>query len=175
MPFSDVPKESWFYDAVKQACAQELVNGITDSLFRPNGQATRGQFVTMIYRLQGRPAWTEEAAFTDLTQEYYKDAVNWAAGQGIVSGYSADTFGPGRPITREELVTILYRMQGEPEVSGTLDGFADGAGVQAYARRAMIWAVEKGIISGYEDKTLRPQNNATRAEVCKILIGYAAL
>ena len=174
-PFTDVSSSDWFYDAVKQAYQSRIVSGVTASTFQPNGQATRGQFVTMIYRLQGQPDWETEAAFTDLTQDYYKPAVYWAAENAIVSGYSDESFGPARPITREEIVTILYRMEGTPEVSGTLDAFSDGESVQAYARSAMAWAVENGIISGYEDQTLRPQNYATRAEVCRILTGFAAL
>lgn len=175
LPFSDVPADSWFFDAVKRMYEKEIVSGVSDSLFQPNGQATRGQFVTMIHRLCGKPAWQEAAAFTDLTQDYYKDAVYWAAENKIVSGYSAEIFGPDRKITREEIVTILYRMAGQPETTGSLGDFADGITVQTYAVNAMSWAVENRIISGYEDKTLRPQNAATRAEVCKILLGFSAL
>ena len=176
MPFSDVKTEMWFYNAVKEAYGSGIVNGMTKDTFAPGGTATRGQVITMIYRMAGSPAWTEEAGFGDLTQSYYKDAVNWAAEKKIVTGYSADKFGPDRSITREELVTLLYRMKGaEAGDAALLEGFTDAASINSWARDAMAWAVQNGIVTGYGNDEIRPGANATRAEVCAILMRYAAL
>ena len=165
----------WFYESVKQAYEEKIVSGTSAKKFSPNATATRGQVTAMIHRMNGEPAWTVPAAFEDLTQDYYKNAIFWAAEQSIVSGYSETVFRPDRAITREELVSVLYRMKGSPETSGSLDAFTDAEKVQTWARDAMTWAVENKIISGYPDGTLGPQNNATRAEVCTILMRFAAL
>lgn len=171
-PFTDVREDDWFYDSVRRAYKAGVVSGMTDKTFGPGATATRGQFATMLHRMMGEPEWSVRATFEDLTQTYYRDAIFWAAEQGVVSGYSEKSFRPDRAITREELVSILYRMEGEPETTGGLNRFSDEEKVQSYARDAMIWAVAKGVVSGYEDGTLRPQNNATRAEVCTILMEY---
>ena len=174
-PFTDVKKSDWFYDTVMKAYDAGIVKGISDTVFNPSGTATRGQVVTMIHRMAGTPDWQEQAGFTDLTQSYYMDAVYWASENGVVNGYSETEFRPERAITREELVTILYRMSGSPEVEDALSGFSDGGDVQSWARDAVSWAIEQKIVTGYEDGTLRPKANANRAEVCTILMRYDAL
>lgn len=174
-PFTDVASGAWYYSAVMEAYEAGIVAGITTDTFVPGGTATRAQVVTMLHRMVGTPASTTTAGFKDLTQNYYKDAVNWAAEQGIVSGFSETRFAPDNAITREQLVAILYRMMGSPETEATLDNYTDKNTVQSWAKDAMAWAVEQGIVSGFEDNTLRPQNKATRAQVCSILVRYAAL
>ena len=174
-PFTDVKKSDWYYDAVMEAYNAGIVKGMSSTTFAPGGTTTRGQLVTMLYRMAKEPAWTTEASFTDLTQEYYRNAVFWAAEKGIVKGYSDTTFGPERPITREELVTVLYRMAGEPETSGSISAYMDAASVHSWAADAMAWAVEKKLVTGYEDGTLRPRLEANRAVVCTILMRFNAL
>lgn len=174
-PFADVKKSDWFYDAVMEAYETGVVRGMTSTTFVPGATTTRGQLVTMLHRMAKEPAWTTEAGFTDLTQEYYRNAVCWAAEQGIVKGYSETTFGPERPVTREELVTVLYRMAGEPETSGDISSYADAEEVHSWAADAMAWAVENGLVTGYEDDTLRPRLEANRAVVCTILMRFGAL
>lgn len=174
-PFTDVRKSDWYYATVMAAYESGVVKGVSDTLFSPSGTATRGQVVTMIHRMEGTPAWTEQAGFTDLSQDYYKDAVYWASESGVVNGYSDVEFRPERAITREELVTILYRMSGSPEAEDVLAGFSDGDTVQSWAKDAMNWAIAQKIVTGYEDGTLKPKANANRAEVCTILMRYNAL
>lgn len=176
MPFTDVKADDWFCSEVKQAYEAKIVSGMTATTFGPGATATRGQVIAMIHRMEGEPAWTVKAAFTDLTHDYYKDAIYWAAEKGIASGYSAESFLPDQAISREELVTILYRLAGKPETSGDLSRFKDASSVQSWAVDAMNWAVQNKIISGYaEDSTVRPQRSASRAEVCAILMRYRAL
>lgn len=174
-PFEDVLEEHWFYDTVMAAYENGVVSGMGESVFAPYDKALRGQVVTMLHRLVGTPDVATNAGFTDLTADYYMDAINWAAEQGIVQGYSETEFDPDGFITRQDLVTILYRMAGNPSVSGDLSGYSDAADVREYAEKAMIWAVEKGILNGYEDGTLLPLENAARAEVCAILMRYIDL
>lgn len=173
-PFTDVVSTDWYYDVVLSAYGTGIVKGMTDTTFEPNGTASRGQVITMIYRMLDEPSYTQTAGFTDLTMDYYKDAVYWAAENGVVTGYSETSFGPNASITRQDLATILYRLAQSPETSGSLDKYSDSASVSSYAQRAMAWAVEKGIITGYEDSTLRPKGKASRAEVCAMLTRYQA-
>jgi GH25 family lysozyme M1 (1,4-beta-N-acetylmuramidase) len=173
-PFTDVTEQDWFYQVVMSAYEDGVVKGMTDTTFVPTGTASRGQVITMLYRMMDEPSYTQTAGYTDLTADYYKDAVNWAAENGVVNGYSDTSFGPDKAITRQDLATILYRLAGSPAVTADLSQYADSDSVSTYAAQAMAWAVEKGIISGYEDSTLRPKKQATRAEVCAMLVRYEA-
>lgn len=170
-PFTDVTEDMWFYDTVMAAWEKGIVNGVSDTQFQPYGSALRGQVVTMLYRLMGSPAVETQAGFVDLTEEYYKAAVNWAAENGVVNGYTETHFVPNDLITRQDLVTILYRLEGSPEVTGDLSAFSDEADVADYAQNAMIWAVEKGIITG-DGENLLPGNPADRSQACAILMRY---
>lgn len=171
-PFGDVTEDDWYYSVVLDAYEQGIVNGLSATEFGPDSTASRGQVVTMLWRLMGKPASSGTAPFEDLTADYYRDAVNWASGRGVVNGYSDTEFGPDGKICRQDLVTILYRLESAPAVSGDLAAYSDGESVQSYAEQAMVWAVSEGIINGYSDGTLRPDNTASRAEVCAILMRY---
>ena len=129
----------------------------------------------MIHRLQGEPKAAEDAGFTDLRQDYYKDAVNWAFSSGVVNGTGPSTFTPDGKITREDLVTMLYRMKGSPSAEGSLSSFTDAGSIHSYAQHSMAWAVQAGLIKGYTDGSVRPGASATRAEVCAILRRYSEL
>ncbi len=176
-PFGDVQAGSWYYESVLKAYRDGIVKGISESVFSPGGTATRGQVITMLYRLQDEPDVTAESPFTDLTADYYKDAVDWASSSGVVKGISDTEFGPDQYITREHLVTMLYRLAESPAPKGSakLGDYSDGGDVHSYGEDAMLWAVEQGIITGYADGSLRPNANATRAEVCAILIRFDSL
>ncbi len=173
--FEDVQEDDWFYESVTKAFEAGIVNGLSETTFGPGTVARRGQVVTMLHRLMGEPAATEETHFADLTEEYYKNAVAWAVEQGIVMGVSEREFMPNGPITRQDLVTLLYRLEGSPATAGKLETYGDEAEVRDYARDAMCWAVEQGILTGYEDNSLRPGSSTTRAEVCAILMRYRGL
>lgn len=173
--FSDVTESDWFYNTVMAAYDNGIVSGMGDGTFAPYDKARRGQVVTMLHRVMGKPTAESAAGFTDLTADYYIEAVNWAAETGVVKGYSETEFGPDGCITRQDLVTLLYRMEKSPAPGGDLSGYTDAVDVRDYALDAVKWAVEKGIINGYEDNTLRPAGEATRAEVCAVLMRYIDL
>ena len=177
LPFTDVAESDWFYDAVRYAYENGLMGGIGDNLFAPNHPTTRAQLVTILYRLEGEPAVTGQSGFTDVEPDtWYTDAVTWAAEEGVVNGVSETQFAPGNNITREQLATILFRYAQAKgyDVSprADLSGFPDAGDILPYAQEAMAWAVAEGLLQGFEDDTLRPQGNATRAQIATILMRF---
>lgn len=173
-PFVDVNSDDWFYENVKYANQNGLFSGTTETTFAPNEDLTRAMLVTVLYRAEGNPDITEETKFVDVASNaYYADAVAWAESKGIVMGVSETEFAPDNKITREQIATIMYRYaiyKGTEAV--TLEEnltFTDADSISEYAISAMNWIVGQGIIKGYEDGTVRPQNNATRAEAAAVL------
>jgi len=133
--------------------------------------------VTILYRMEGQPVVSGDLPFTDVEAgTWYTNAVVWAAQNGIVNGVGDDTFAPGNDLTREQLVTILYRYAEskgyDVSASADLAGYPDGEEIQAYAREAMAWAVAENIIQGMEDDTLKPAGNASRAQIATILMRF---
>lgn len=148
------------------------MTGTSATTFAPNIATTRGMIVSMLYRLEGGPA-AGSANFADVVDgAWYADAVNWAASEGIVSGYSADTFGPNDPITREQLAAILHNYAAykgmDVTASADLSAYSDAASISDWATDVMQWAVGEGLISGMTEDTLAPQGEATRAQVAAI-------
>ena len=177
LPFHDVTEGDWFYDAVRYAYETGLMDGVGDNLFAPNSQTTRAQLVTILYRLAGQPAVSGDLPFTDVEAgTWYTDAVVWAAENGIVNGTTDATFAPGEDITREQLVTVLYRYAEskgyDVSASADLSGYPDADQIQSYAAESVAWAVAEGLIQGFEDNTLRPAGNATRAQIATILMRF---
>ena len=176
-PFLDVNEGDWFYDAVAYAYENGLMDGVGGNRFAPNSATTRAQLVTILYRMEGQPAVSGDLPFTDVEAgTWYTNAVVWAAQNGIVNGVGDDTFAPGNDLTREQLVTILYRYAEskgyDVSASADLAGYPDGEEIQAYAREAMAWAVAENIIQGMEDDTLKPAGNASRAQIATILMRF---
>ena len=176
LPFTDVTEGDWFYDAVRYAYETGLMDGVGDNLFAPNSETTRAQLVTILYRLEGQPAVSGDLPFTDVeTGTWYTDAILWAAQNNIVNGTTDTTFAPGNDITREQLVTVLYRYAEskgyDVSASADLTGYPDAGQVQDYAQPAMAWAVAEGIVEGV-DGTLNPAGNASRAQIATILMRF---
>ena len=171
--FTDVNAGDWYHEAVDFAVSENLFNGMTETTFEPNTAMTRAMLVTVLYRAEGSPDVSgERNPFADVSEnQWYHDAVIWAAKEGIVNGTSKTTFTPNASITREQIAAILYRYAGSPEVSGNLDQFPDAPSVSTYAVDAMTWAVGEGIIGGIDGK-LCPKENATRAQIAMILFRY---
>ena len=176
-PFVDVAEGDWFYDAVVYAYQNELMDGVGGNRFAPNSETTRAQLVTILYRLEGEPAVSGDLPFTDVEAGiWYTDAILWAAQNNIVNGVTDTTFAPGDEITRQQLVTILYRYAEakgyDVSASADLSGYPDAGQVQDYAQPAMAWAVAENIIQGMEDGTLKPAGNASRAQIATILMRF---
>ena len=175
--FADTPQDAWYREAVDYVAENELFNGTSTTTFGPDIPMTRGMFVTVLHRMAGLPE-AGEITFTDVpSDEWYTDAVAWAAENGIVGGVEDGTrFAPDVSVRREEIAVILYRYEGEPAIeNGTaLDAFSDGGEVSSWAEDAMAWAVQEGILKGSGGK-LNPQSDATRAEVAQIFFNYCNL
>ncbi len=177
LPFPDVAEGDWFYDAVRYAYENGLMDGVGDNLFAPNSETTRAQLVTILYRLAGQPAVSGDLPFPDVESgTWYTDAVAWAAENGIVNGTTDTTFAPGEDITREQLVTVLYRYAEakgyDVSARADLSAYPDADQIQSYATEFVAWAVAEGLIQGFEDNTLRPAGNATRAQIATILMRF---
>lgn len=177
-PFEDVAETDWFFENVEFVSARGYMVGMSETLFVPEGTLTRGQFVTILHRLEGAPEVAYQETFTDVPQgQWYTDAILWANANGIVLGYNTGAFGVNDPITREQMVVMLSRFAGDYKglelTEGTgLNGFADGVRVSDYAVSAMGWAVSAGLIQGSNDPDglrLNPGSGATRAQCAAII------
>lgn len=176
LPFNDVSESEWFYEAVKYVYDKGMMNGVSDTSFAPYSNLTRGMIAQVLYNLEGKPA-VSGSAYTDVAaDQWYNDAVNWAAQKGIVTGYGDGTFGPMDNITREQMAAILYRYAQykgyDVSAKGDLTAFTDGNTVSDWAKDAMSWAVGTALFNGKGDGILDPTTTATRAEVAKILMTY---
>ena len=175
MPFTDVYSYSWFYDAVQFVYDNDIMNGVSDTSFNPDGTVTRGMIVTMLWRLAGEP-YSFGGGFSDVPAGHYcYSAAAWASRNGIVNGMTSTTFAPDTNITREQLVTILYRYAqylGYSTTGSSLYGFTDASSVSSYAANAMSWAVKHGIISGVTTSTLVPAGTATRAQAAQMFMSF---
>ena len=180
LPFTDVKKTDWCFSEVAQVYADGVMGGTSGTTFSPNGTLTRGQAAAILYRMAGSPAVTSAASFSDVASDaYYANAVSWAAGQEIVTGYADGTFAPNRVITREQLAAILYRYakSAGADVSVGEDtnilSYQDAESIAAYAVPAMQWAAGSGVLSGTSASTLSPKGTATRAQTAVILVRFA--
>lgn len=178
--FSDVPESAWYYDNVQYVVRKGLFLGMGDNQFSPKASMDREMFVIVLHRLAGEPAPEGESPFSDVTnrESWYYDAVVWGAENEIVTGVSADTFGVGQPLTRQEMVTLLCRYAAwaglDTASEQSLEDFPDHANVKSWAEDAFRWAVENGVVSGVLDKTtgvstLDPKETSTRAQVAAVI------
>ena len=175
-PFPDVDENDWFYDEVVYVYENGLMNGVENNQFAPNTATNRAMLATILYRLAGQPDVSGDLPFTDVAAgTWYTDAVLWAAQNGIVNGLGENTFAPMNTLTREQLVTMLYRYaeaEGyDVSAAADLSGYPDAGKVQPYAQEAMSWAVAEGIVEGM-DGNLNPAGSATRAQIATILMRF---
>ena len=177
LPFRDLSIDHWGYGDIRYAYEQGLFKGKgTESQFAPGDVITRAEMAVLLHRLAGSPKVTAQHSFMDLEPgSYYLDAVAWAHATGVFRGRSETEFDPGAAITRQELVSVLYRYAGEPESGGNIASFIDAGDVMDFAVNAMVWAVEKGIIHGNDESRLIPTGGASRAETAVVLARYVKL
>lgn len=176
-PFADVAKGSWYYEGVRYAYENGLMNGTGEGTFSPDLPTSRGMLVTILYRLAGSPA-AGSASFTDVAKgQWYADGVAWASANGVVTGYPDGSFRPNDTITREQMAAILYqyaRIQGKLDDSrADLSIFSDLDSLSAYAKEPMSWAVAQGLFSGVSADTLAPGGSTTRAQAAVILTAFS--
>lgn len=173
--FTDARTTAWYHDGVHWAIENSVMNGVGDGKFAPNGITTRAQVVTMLWRLEGSPAYVGMSEFSDVDNEqWYGPAIRWASAEGIVNGYDDGRFGANDAVTREQLVTILYRyaQYKKMDVSVGEDtnilSYDDAFDVSEWAIPAMQWACGSGIVNGIDKNgtlMLAPSDASTRAVV----------
>lgn len=178
--FVDVSTDAWYAGSVDYIVKSGLMNGMGKNEFRPEVAMTRAMLVTVLWRYAGSPVEGANT-FGDLTQNWYVQAVAWAANNGIVTGYPDGTFRPDDEVTREQLATILYRYCNtvgiDTSARADLASFPDGDKINAYANDPISWAVSSGLITGITHggnptAYLEPQGSATRAQVATILMRF---
>lgn len=177
--FSDLDAKAWYHEGVDYALTNSLMNGVGSGKFEPDGQLTRAQLVTVLYRAAGEPDTGKQVnPFTDVADDaWYTKAVIWAANNGIVNGVAKNVFAPDASITREQIAAMLYRYAGaEAAKEDKLSAFPDAAKVSDWAKEALNWAVASGLINGVADAngtaSLEPQATATRAQIATILMRW---
>lgn len=176
LPFGDI-EGHWAAEAIQYVFANDLMNGVSETHFDPDGTMTRAMLVTVLWRMEGEPEVAAADEFIDVEPgAWYSDAVLWADAHGIVNGVGGGRFAPTDHISREQLATMLYRYarykEQDTSAEAGLSGYADGGAVSAWALEAMEWACGKELITGKNGDRLAPQDTATRAEVATLLMRY---
>ena len=181
-PFTDTDPKDWYQDGVHWVLEKGIMNGTGEYTFEPMVSTSRAMIVTMLWRMEGLPQIDISKTFTDVPEGmWYTEAVRWASANGIVNGYNEDEFAPDDPVTREQIVTILYRyaqFKGLDVTEGTtedLHGYDDVGMISDWAGTAFAWAVNHGVIQGMGENLLSPGTDAVRAQVATILMRFVQL
>ncbi len=171
MQFTDIDGH-WAIAHIKSCLTTGLLSGsgTEDNMkFNPDDTVTRAQVITALYRAKGSPEVTAEPVFSDLTEDWHKKPIAWASSQGIVNGVSGDVFAPYAEMTREAIITVMYRFANSPEVTADITVFSDYSEISEYSRAAFSWAVKEEIVGGSNNR-LNPRGYATRGELSAMLI-----
>lgn len=177
--FSDI-EGNWAEAYITRAAERGLVKGY-EGKYRPQDSMTRAELVTLLWRAKGSPK-AKPSTFTDLTQDWYMDAIAWAEETGVVNGIGDGHFDPDGHITREQLAAVLHRMAGSPTGMEAMltslydQQFTDSAKVNDWAKASVYWTYYTEILCGNERLTaegeLAPQADATRAQIAVMVIRY---
>lgn len=177
--YSDVDTSEWYHEAVDFVVENGYMQGYSSEIFGSDDTLTRAQMVQILYNMEGAPAVTGENGYIDTRSgEWYAQAVLWATQMEIVNGFPDGSFRPDENLTREQMVTILYRyskLKDYDLTESSYSQFSDASAVAGYAEAAMGWAVGKGIIEGMEDGTLCPVCQSTRAQVATVIRRFMEL
>lgn len=181
LPFTDTAKGAWYQGAVEYVYRNGIMTGTSATTFDPGTTLSRAMVAQILYNLEGQPDISQENLgypYSDVDAEaWYGDAVYWARINGVATGYEDNTFRPDKAVTREELAQMLYNYAQYKKIIlpavGDLSKFPDGDKVSSWAKTAMSWATGLQVINGYEDNTLRPSGNTTRAEAASMILGMA--
>lgn len=175
--YPDVPENEWFYPYVNYVGENRLMTGYDDGRFGAYDDLARGQFATILYRMAGEPLVSYTGRFPDVPAgAFYSSPAEWAGESQVITGYENGSFGAADKITREQLVTILYRYEqscGEENLDGAdYSDFQDAASVSGFAVEGMQWAIARGIIKGTGEGKLEPQGTVSRAVCATIISRY---
>lgn len=177
LPFVDVAAEEWYGEAVAAVYAQGLMTGTAEDTFAPELAASRGMVVSILHRLAGSPTVNAEVFADVAADDWYGQAVAWAASEGIASGTSAETFSPNAAVTREQLAALLCNFAAQQGMDTTvrsdLSSFNDAETVSDWAQNTVSWAHAEGLLAGTSATTLSPQGEATRAQLAAMLVRFS--
>lgn len=174
LPFEDVNENDYYYNPVLWAYENVITNGTDTTHFSPNGVVTRAQAVSLLWRTAGREEPQSMNVFSDVpTDAYYAKAVAWAMENGITAGVGEGKFAPASPCTRAQIVTFLYRFDGEQPLTVKKNPFEDVTGSDYYYD-AVLWAAENGITNGTTATTFSPAENCLRSQTVTFLYRCAA-
>lgn len=174
--FEDVKAGDWFAEAVSFVRRHDLMRGTGDAMFSPNKMTSRAMFITILHRLSGTIATEKKVNFKDVAADtYYKDALDWAVQNEIVKGFEDGTFRGNDEITREQVAAILFqyakRQKQDTLKRAYLEKFRDESKISSYAKEALQWAHEEGLILG-KGEFLAPKESATRAEIATVFMRF---
>ena len=184
--YDDVNEDAWYHAAVDFVTEHEIMQGIGNKTFAPEGNLTRAQFAQILYNMEGKPQdYETDKTFSDVHEKeddedvWYYDAVMWAASTGVVKGYEDDCYYPDKDITRQEMVTMLYRYAEYKstltgDITEDLEAFPDSNDNSVWDDEAFAWAVQHGIVNGKDGK-LAAGDPARRCEIAKIIMVYMSL
>ena len=175
LPFADVTQDQWFYSAVAFVYEKGYFSGTSATTFDPNAPMNRAMVATVLHRVAGSEAAKTDQVFSDVPAgQWYSAGIAWASEKGIVNGMGDGSYAPDEAVTREQLVTMLYRFEKDyrkkaAPSTGDLSAFPDVGAVSGWARDAVSWAVDAGLLKGRDTGHLDPAGTASRAEVATIL------
>ena len=168
--FTDVKRSAWYCEYAESALIRGITAGVDTYEFAPNEPLTRAMAITILARYAAADDSAENAGFSDVKRKsWYNNAVNWGVANGVCKGYPDNTFRPSEHISREDFITMLVRFAAENAEGKRLD-FTDKSRISTYAKKPLQRAYAIGLIEGYEDGTIRPQAELTRAEGIAILM-----
>ncbi len=171
--YEDSSLSAWYHDGVHYCLERGLMVGTDSTHFSPGMTASRAMIASILWRMEDEPEAEATQPFSDVADgRWYTRAVAWAAEAGVIKGYGEGRFGPNNPITREQLASLLWRYAGSPPASDLPLNFTDAGEASGYARDALRWAVEQGILTGKGGGVLDPRGKASRAEVAQMLMQF---
>ena len=176
LSFIDVKADAWYYDEVKTAYEEGIMQGKTSDIFDPEAQTTRAEFVKVLCAMSGDDYLGKSAdlAFTDVeASEWYVDYIGWGVEHDIVKGLPGNKFGPDQPVTRQEMAVFIDRfvkyLDKELPNNPQIDSFKDADEVASWARESVELMRVSGIITGVGNGYFKPQDNASRAEIATVI------
>ena len=177
LPFTDISKDAWYYDAVAQAYQDKLFLGTSTTTFSPEKTMSRGMFVQVLYNMHGQPKVEGTLPFTDVKKsDWYYDAVLWAYQNKVTAGVSDTKFAPMHDVTREQTAVLLEKYTAangkDTSARGDLSRYSDADSISAWAKDAVAWAVANKIMVGTDSGKLLPGSNASRAQAAQIMVSY---
>ncbi len=175
--YLDTKKSDWYSKSVKFAVENNLMVGTSETTFSPKLDTTRAMVATILFRLSKEEKVLSKNKFKDVENgKWYHDSIIWAKEKGIVKGYDENTFAPNDKLTREQLITIMYRyakLKGyNTKNVANLEKYTDTDKISNFATTPIKWAVANGIIKGTSDSTLSSKENTTRAMVAQIFMNF---